>query len=72
MFTLPPNNSHFWTILMLGVLIAGYSIVAQVGTKNGFDVSADLKSILTIAAGVIGVRFLQQRNPHDGKKEETK
>lgn len=49
----PPNDSFAWPVLLVLMLGAVYGIIAEFGSRNGFDVEADGRAIIGLIGTVI-------------------
>ena len=49
----PSNDSLAWPVLLIVVLSVVYSLIAWLGTHNGFDVEADGKAIIGLIVSVV-------------------
>jgi hypothetical protein len=57
---LPPNDSQLWVLAKLVVVCVTVLLMAEFGTKNGFDWRTDIPALLAILGGLGLVQGVQK------------
>ena len=56
----PANDSPFWTILRIAVVLVAAIVAVSLGYKEGWVTRSDLPIVLEIAGALIGVDLLKK------------